>query len=71
MDWPENVEFPEVFSIDKDRILKLGQRATRLCIGASLVAICSAVPIISQRSDNRIALAKQIDILLNGVTNKK
>lgn len=71
MDWPDNVDFPEVLSIDKDRILKLGQRAKRLCIGASLIAICSAVPIISQRSENRIALSKQIEILLQGVTNEK
>lgn len=71
MDWPEGVEFPEVLSIDKDRILKLGQRAKRLCVGASLIAICSAVPIVSQRTENRIQLAKQIEILLQGVTNEK
>ncbi|XP_075159176.1 T-complex protein 11-like protein 1 isoform X2 [Haematobia irritans] len=71
MDWPENLDFPEVISTDKDRILKLGQRANRLCIASSLIAICSAVPIISQRSENRIALAKQIEILLQSVTNNK
>lgn len=71
MDWPENEEFPEVLSIDKERILKLCQRAKRLCLSASLIAICSAVPIISQRSENRIKLAKQIEILLQSVTNQK
>lgn len=71
MDWPENVDFPEVLSIDKDRVHKLGQRAKRLCLSSSLIAICTAVPIISQRSENRIELAKQIEILLQGVTNEK
>ncbi|XP_065363599.1 T-complex protein 11-like protein 1 [Calliphora vicina] len=71
MDWPEGVEFPEILSIDKDRILKLGQRAKRLCVGASLIAICSAVPIISQRTENRTQLAQQIYILLQSVTNEK
>uniref|UniRef100_A0A1I8PQ93 T-complex protein 11-like protein 1 n=1 Tax=Stomoxys calcitrans TaxID=35570 RepID=A0A1I8PQ93_STOCA len=71
MDWPGNFDFPEILSTDKERILKLGQRAKRLCVGASLIAICSAVPIISQRSENRIALAKQIEILLQSVTDEK
>ncbi|XP_073828806.1 T-complex protein 11-like protein 1 [Musca autumnalis] len=71
MDWQENFDFPEILSTDKDRILKLGQRAKRLCVGASLVAICSAVPIISQRSENRIELSKQIEILLQSITNEK
>ncbi|KAM7346422.1 T-complex protein 11-like protein 1 isoform 2-T2 [Cochliomyia hominivorax] len=70
MDWPEGIEFPEVLSIDKDRIIKLGQRAKRLCVGASLIAICSAIPIISQRTENRSQLAKQIEILLQSVTNE-
>lgn len=71
MDWADNLDFPEVLSTDKDRILKLGQRAKRLCIGSSLIAICSAVPIISQRSVNRIELARQVEILLQNVTNEK
>lgn len=71
MDYPEGVEFPEVLSIDKERILKLGQRAKRLSVGASLIAICSAVPIISQRTENRKELANQIQILLQTVTNEK
>uniref|UniRef100_T1PC90 T-complex protein 11 n=1 Tax=Musca domestica TaxID=7370 RepID=T1PC90_MUSDO len=71
MDWKEDVDFPEILSTDKERILKLGQRAKRLCVGASLIAICSAVPVISQRSENRIELAKQIEILLHSITNEK
>lgn len=71
MDWKDPDKFPEVLSVDKDRILKLGQRAKRLCACASLISICSAVPIISQRTENRKTLAKQIEILLQSVTNQK
>lgn len=71
LDWPENVEFPEVLSMDKDRILKLGHRAKRLCVAASLISISSAIPIISQRSENRSHLASQIDVLVQTITNEK
>lgn len=71
MNWSDAEKFPEVLSVDKDRILKLGQRAKRLCACASLISICSAVPIISQRTTNRNTLAKQIEILLQSVTNEK
>lgn len=64
-------EFPEVLCTDKERILKLGQRARRLCICASLVSICSAVPIISQRTENRTKLAKQIEIILQSSASDK
>ncbi|KAL9927916.1 T-complex protein 11-like protein 1 [Glossina fuscipes fuscipes] len=67
MDWPDDVEFPEVLSIDKERTLKLGLRAKRLCICASLASICLAVPIISQRPYNRIELGKQFEILIQNV----
>ncbi|XP_020718190.1 T-complex protein 11-like protein 2 isoform X2 [Ceratitis capitata] len=71
MDWDESKEFPEVLSIDKERILKLGQRAKRICTCAGVISICSGVPIISQRSENRVALAKQIEIILQGTANEK
>ncbi|XP_017483757.1 PREDICTED: T-complex protein 11-like protein 1 isoform X1 [Rhagoletis zephyria] len=71
MDWDESKEFPEVLSIDKERILKLGQRAKRICTCAAVISICSAVPIISQRSENRAALAKQVEIILQDTTNER
>lgn len=71
MDWPDNMEFPEVLSIDKERILKLGLRAKRLCICASLISISAAVPIISQRPDNRIELSKQFEILVQNMNDEK
>ncbi|XP_067639226.1 T-complex protein 11-like protein 1 isoform X2 [Eurosta solidaginis] len=71
MDWDESKEFPEVLSIDKERILKLGQRAKRLCTCAAVISICSAVPIVSQRTENRVALAKQVEIILQGTNNEK
>ncbi|XP_055910312.1 T-complex protein 11-like protein 1 isoform X2 [Eupeodes corollae] len=71
MNWSDPDTFPEVLSVDKDRILKLGQRAKQLCASASLISICSAIPIISQRTANRTTLAKQIEILLQSVSNEK
>lgn len=68
MDWPTNMEFPEVFYIDKERILKLAERARCLCACAALVSICNAVPIVAQHNDHRSDLAKQFMILLQYTT---
>lgn len=70
MDWDEANEFPELLSIDKQRILKLGQRGKRLCVCVSLNLIASAHPIISQRPENRMTIAKDFQILLQDVTNE-
>lgn len=71
MDWPEEEIFPEVLSIDKVRILKLGLRAKRLSVCASLISICTGIPIISQRTENRQELAKQLDIILQNVGGER
>ncbi|XP_037920173.1 T-complex protein 11-like protein 1 isoform X2 [Hermetia illucens] len=69
LDWNEADEFPEILSIDKDRILKLSSRALRLCAAACTIAISSSIPIISQRTENRVALAQEIEVLLQSVAN--
>ncbi|XP_037937284.1 T-complex protein 11-like protein 1 [Teleopsis dalmanni] len=71
VDWSEENKFPEVLSMDKDRLLKFTNRANRLCACASLIALSSALPIISQRTDNRVALAKQIEVLMQDVITEK
>lgn len=70
MDWPENSEFPEVLAIDKERIMKLSWRAKRLCVSAAFISICTAIPIISERSENRIEMASQIFVLLQNVNTE-
>ena len=64
-------EFPEVLSIDKDRILKLGHRAKRLCVLSALISVASAIPVISQRPSNREELAKEMAIILKEATSEK
>uniref|UniRef100_A0A1A9WAM9 T-complex protein 11-like protein 1 n=1 Tax=Glossina brevipalpis TaxID=37001 RepID=A0A1A9WAM9_9MUSC len=71
MNWPDNIAFPEVLSIDKERILKLNLRAKRLCICAALISISSGIPIISQRPNNRTELSKQIEILIQNMNDEK
>lgn len=71
LDWPQNKEFPEIFYIDKDRIMKLAQRARRLCACAALISICGAVPIVAQSSDHRSDLAKQFIILLQNTESQE
>lgn len=71
MDWPTNMEFPEIFYIDKERIMKLAQRARRLCACAALVSICSAVPIVAQHTEHRSDLAKQFMILLQNTASQR
>uniref|UniRef100_A0A0K8TRG9 Putative sok1 kinase belonging to the ste20/sps1/gc kinase family n=1 Tax=Tabanus bromius TaxID=304241 RepID=A0A0K8TRG9_TABBR len=70
LDWNDEKEYPEILSLDAERIKKLSQRAKRLCACASVMAISSGAAIISQRTENRAALAQQVEILFQGVTNE-
>lgn len=71
LDWnPEN-EYPEIMSMDVERMQELAGRALRLCLIASTVAIVSSVPVIGQQTANRLALLKQVQILLENVSNDK
>lgn len=71
LDWNTDNEFPEILSMDQDRLLALAGRSLRLCICASTLAIASGVPIIGQNSENKTMLAQQIEIILQNVTNNK
>lgn len=71
LEWnPEN-EYPETMSMDEERMRALAGRALRLCCIASVVAIASSVPVIGQQTPNRLGLLKQVEILLENVTNEK
>lgn len=71
LEWnPEN-EYPEIMSMDIERMQELAGRALRLCLIASTVAIASSVPVIGQQTANRLALLKQVQILLENVSNDK
>lgn len=71
MDWPTNKEYPEVLRIDKERFGKLENRAQRLILCASLISIAQSVPIISQRRENRVKLAHQLDIIMLDVKQEE
>lgn len=68
IDWkPENT-FPEIISMDRDRIFGLQSRSLRLCAAASVMAIVSGLPMIA---DGRKKIAKEVEIILQNVENDK
>lgn len=71
LDWNPSNEYPEIMSMDRERLQELAGRALRLCCIASVVAIASSVPIIGQQAPNRLALLKEVGILLENVTCDK
>jgi hypothetical protein len=71
IDWNMNNEFPEIITIDRERIFGLQSRALRLCTCASSLAIASGVPVIGQSAETKKSLAKQLEILLQSVNNEK
>lgn len=70
LDYPADKEFPELLRMDKDRFVGLTWRAQRLILCASLISIAQSTPIISQRRENRIQLAQQLDIIVQDVKNE-
>lgn len=71
LNWDPQNEFPETMSMDEQRMQALAGRALRICCVASTVAIASSVPCIGQQTANRLALVKQIEILVENVSNDK
>lgn len=71
LDYPADKEFPELLRMDKDRFVGLTWRAQRLILCASLISIAQSTPIISQRRENRIQLAQQLDIIVQDVKNEE
>jgi hypothetical protein len=64
-------EFPEFFAMDKDRLTSCQNRAMRTSVAATVIAICSGFPIVSQNPDFKITLAREISILLHSVNDEK
>lgn len=56
-------------SMDQERLQDIAGRALRLCCIASVVAIASSVPIVGQQTANRLALLKEVGILLENVSS--
>lgn len=71
LEWNSENQYPEIMSMDEERMHTLAGRAIRVCCIASIVAIASSVPVIGQQTPNRLALLKQVEILLENVTNDK
>lgn len=71
IDWnPEN-EFPEIMSMDKDRVRGLQSRALRLTTAACCMAFVSGIPTIGQNAEIRKKLAAHLTILLQNVETNK
>ncbi|EDV45955.1 T-complex protein 11-like protein 2 [Drosophila erecta] len=70
IDYPADKEFPELLRIDKERFAGLSWRAQRLILCASLISVAQSTPIISQRRENRIKLAQQLDIIVQDIKNQ-
>jgi len=71
IDYPADKEFPELLRIDKERFAGLSWRAQRLILCASLISVAQGMPIISQRRENRIKLAQQLDIIVQDIKNQE
>lgn len=71
LDWNQENEYPEIMSMDRERMQELAGRANRLCCVASVVAIASSVPIIGQQTANRLGLLEQVQILMENVRDNK
>lgn len=64
-------EFPEFFAMDKDRLASCQNRAMRTTVAASVIAIASGFPLVSQNPDLKMTLAREISILLHSVNSEK
>lgn len=71
LSWNKENEFPEFFSMDRERLVALQGRALRICACASALAIVSGLPAISQSADVKKSLSKEIEILLQNVNTEK
>jgi len=71
LSWNKENEFPEFFSMDRERLVALQGRALRVCACASALAIVSGLPAISQSADVKKSLSKEIEILLQNVNTEK
>ncbi|XP_070506123.1 T-complex protein 11-like protein 1 isoform X2 [Chironomus tepperi] len=71
LSWDKENDFPEFFSMDRERLVALQGRALRVCACASSLAIVSGLPAISQSAEIKKSLAKEIEILLQNVNTEK
>lgn len=70
LDWNPKHKYPEIMSMDQERMHELAAQALRLSCIASLMAIVSSFPIIQQTSD-RQELLKHVTILFDDVSHQQ
>ncbi|XP_063703942.1 T-complex protein 11-like protein 1 [Culicoides brevitarsis] len=71
IDWKPENEFPEIMSMDKDRVRGLQSRALRLTAAACCMVFVSGVPVIGQNAEIRKKLVAHLMVLLQNVETDK
>uniref|UniRef100_A0A1L8DLI4 Putative sok1 kinase belonging to the ste20/sps1/gc kinase family n=1 Tax=Nyssomyia neivai TaxID=330878 RepID=A0A1L8DLI4_9DIPT len=70
LDWQPDNEFPELLTMDKERIENLRKRINRLCACTTVMALASGVPIFAQNPNMKGAFAHEVEILLQDVQDE-
>lgn len=70
LDWNPKHKYPEIMSMDQERMRELAAQALRLGCIASVMVIVSSVPIIQQTS-NCHELLKQVTVLFDEVSREE
>lgn len=71
IDWNSGEEYPEMITMDQERVVNLQGRALRLCTCASVLAIATAAPVIGQSAETKKLLSKELGILLQNVNTNR
>lgn len=69
-DWNSEHQYPEIMSMDQERMSELATNALRLCSIASIMSIAGRVPIISENPANRFEILNQAALFLEDVSNE-
>lgn len=70
-DWNPDHEYPEIMSMDQERISELATNALRLCCIASIMTITDRVPIICENTANRFEILNHAALFLEDVSNQE
>lgn len=69
-DWNPKNKYPEIMSMDQQRMQGLAAKAFRMCCIASVMIITSSLPEIEQKA-NRSAFLKQVAMLFANISSDK
>lgn len=70
-DWNTKHRYPEIMSMDQERMKNLTVQAFRLCYKASVLAITSRIPVIKQNVENRRAILTKLTDIFHNISSKK